>query len=179
MAARALHWLRTPPRPGGVREVWRVATPIIISMMSFTLMQFVDRIFLAHHSSVALRAALPAGTLSFTLTSFFQGLAGFSGTFVAQYHGAGRREECSRVTAQGIWLGILTWPLCIAVIPLGFWLLSIAGHPADVLAAEKTYMGILMLGGGMLGIQNALAGFFSGRGDTGTPMRAASSAASP
>ena len=172
MAARALHWLRTPPRPGGVREVWRVATPIIISMMSFTLMQFVDRIFLAHHSSVALRAALPAGTLSFTLTSFFQGLAGFSGTFVAQYHGAGRREECSRVTAQGIWLGILTWPLCIAVIPLGFWLLSIAGHPADVLAAEKTYMGILMLGGGMLGIQNALAGFFSGRGDTGTPMRA-------
>ena len=80
MAARALHWLRTPPRPGGVREVWRVATPIIISMMSFTLMQFVDRIFLAHHSSVALRAALPAGTLSFTLTSFFQGLAGFSGT---------------------------------------------------------------------------------------------------
>lgn len=172
MAARAFHWLRKPPRPGGVREVWRVAAPIIISMVSFTLMQFFDRIFLAHHSSVGLRAALPAGILSFTLTAFFQSLAGFASTFVAQYHGAGRREECSRVTAQGVWLGFLTWPLCIAVIPLGFWFLTIAGHPPDVLAAEKTYLGILMLGGGIWSVQNALAGFFSGRGDTGTPMRA-------
>jgi Na+-driven multidrug efflux pump len=81
--------------PGGYREVWRVAAPIIVSMASFTLMQFCDRMFLARHGSVSLRAALPAGILAFTLTVFFQALAGYAGTFVAQYHGAGRRSSAA------------------------------------------------------------------------------------
>ena len=161
---------KRPPEPGGYREVWRVAAPIIVSMASFTLMQFCDRIFLARHGSVSLRASLPAGILAFTLASFFQTLAGYAGTFVAQYHGAGRKRECARATAQGIWLGLASWPLCWALIPLGNWILAAAGHPADVLEAEKTYMGILMVGGGFWALTNALSGFFSGRGDTRTPM---------
>jgi multidrug resistance protein, MATE family len=152
--------------------VWRVAAPIIVTMASFTMMQFFDRVFLARYGSVELRAALPAGILAFTLTSFFQTLAGYAGTFVAQYHGAGRKKECGQATAQGIWLGLLTWPLGLALIPVGFWLLSVAGHPADVLVAEKTYMGILMTGCGFWAVTNAVSGFFSGRGDTSTPMRA-------
>ena len=147
-----------------------MAAPIIVSMASFTLMQFCDRVFLARYGSVELRAALPGGILAFTLTSFFQALAGYAGTFVAQYHGAGKKAECGRATAQGLWLGLLTWPLGLALIPAGFWLLSAAGHPADVLVAEKTYMGILMTGCGFWSMTNAVSGFFSGRGDTRTPM---------
>ena len=45
-------------------------------------------------------AAFPAGILALTLTMFFQALAGYAGTFVAQYHGAGRKRECARATAQ-------------------------------------------------------------------------------
>lgn len=165
-------WRPGPPVPGGVREVWRVAAPIIVSMASFTLMQFCDRIFLARHGSVSLRASLPAGILALTLTMFFQTLAGYAGTFVAQYHGAGRPRECARATAQGVWLGLVTWPVCWLLIPLGFWILTAAGHPADVLEAEKTYMGILLAGGGFWSLTHALSGFFSGRGDTRTPMAA-------
>ena len=156
--------------PGGYREMARVSAPIIVTMASFTLMQFCDRIFLAHDGSVSLRAAFPAGILALTLTMFFQALAGYSGTFVAQYHGAGRRQECGRATAQGIWLGLLTWPLGVALIPFGWWVLSVAGHPADVLAAEKVYFVILMTGCGFWSMTNAVSGFFSGRGDTWTPM---------
>lgn len=150
----------------------RVSAPIIVTMVSFTMMQFCDRIFLAHHGSVSLRAAFPAGILALTMTMFFQALAGYSGTFVAQHHGAGQKPECGRATAQGLWLGLLTWPLGIALVPAGFWLLSAAGHPADVLAAEKIYLGVLMLGCGFWSMTNAVSGFFSGRGDTRTPMLA-------
>lgn len=150
----------------------RVAAPIIVTMASYTLMQFCDRIFLAHHGSISLRAAFPAGILALTLGMFFQALAGYSGTFVAQYHGAGRKQECGRATAQGLWLGLLTWPLVLALVPFGFWLLTVAGHPADVLASEKTYFGILMIGCGFWSMTNAVSGFFSGRGDTRTPMLA-------
>ena len=161
-----------PPTPGGYREVWRVAAPIIVSMASFTLMQFCDRVFLARYSSVSLRASLPAGMLALTVGMFFQALAGYAGTFVAQYFGAGRYADCGRATAQGLWLGLLTRPLALALIPCGFWLLAAAGHPADVLAEEQTYLGILVAGCGFWSMHNAVSGFFSGRGDTGTPMRA-------
>jgi multidrug resistance protein, MATE family len=163
-------WKAGPAAPGGYREVWRVAAPIIVSMASFTLMQFCDRVFLARHGSVSLRAALPAGILAFTLTVFFQSLAGYAATFVAQYHGAGRKAECARATAQGIWLGLITWPLGLALIPAGIGLLRAAGHPADVLEAEITYLSILMVGCGFWSLTHAVSGFFSGRGDTRTPM---------
>lgn len=160
-----------PPSPGGVREVWRVAAPIIVTMASFTLMQFFDRVFLARHGSVSLRASLPAGIMAFTLTSFFQMLAGYAGTFVAQYHGAGRKTDCGRATGQGIWLGLLTWPLGLALIPVGIFFLTAAGHPPDVLEAEKIYLSISMLSCGPWALTHAVSGFFSGRGDTRTPMR--------
>ena len=35
--------------PGGYREVWRIAAPIVVSTASFTLMRFADRIFLSHY----------------------------------------------------------------------------------------------------------------------------------
>jgi len=57
-------------------------------MGTITLMQFTDRIFLANYSVEAITAALPAGILSFTLISFFMGVAGYTNSFVAQYTGA-------------------------------------------------------------------------------------------
>ncbi len=163
-------WLSRPPPPGGVREVWRIAMPIMISMASLTIMQFCDRFFLARYSEVAFRAALPAGALAFTLTTFFQTLAGYAGTFVAQYHGAKRKTDCVRATEQGIWLALITWPLGIAIIPFGISILERSGHAPDLLAAEKIYLTISILGCGVFALHNAVAGFFSGRGDTRIPM---------
>jgi multidrug resistance protein, MATE family len=164
----------TPPTdpgvPGGIREVVRVAWPLIISTGSFTLMQFVDRMFLAWHDAVSIQAALPAGILSFTLVSGFMAMAGYTNTFVAQYHGAGDRRGCSRATAQGVWLSLLSWPLLLALIVPGQWLLRVSGHPPDVLAQELDYFTILMAGGVTVPLGAAASSFFTGRGDTFTNM---------
>jgi len=101
---------RHPETPGGIRELLRVAYPLILSMGAFTVMQFCDRIFLARASSLSIQAALPAGVLSWTFVCVFQALAGYAGTFVAQYHGAGDARGCVRATAQGLWLAWLSWP---------------------------------------------------------------------
>lgn len=158
--------------PGGYVEVLEVAWPLIISMGSFTLMQFFDRVFLAWYSSTAIQAALPAGILSFTLICFFMALAGYANTFVAQYHGASQAEGCSRATAQGLWLAIFSWPLMLALIPVGWAILHASGHEADVLAAEKSYFTILMIGSVTTPLGAALSSFFTGRGDTITNMYA-------
>lgn len=161
---------RPTPRAGGYAEVWRIAFPIVLTTASFTVMQFIDRVFLAWHSEVALRAALPAGMLALTFTMFFQSLAGYSATFVAQWHGAGDRRECASAAWQGIWMGLATWPLCLALVPLGRWLLGHAGHDLAMLAAERSYYTILASAGGLFAISQALTGFFGGRGDTLTPL---------
>ncbi len=156
--------------PGGYRETLKVAWPLIVSMGSFTLMQFTDRLFLAWYSAVSIQAALPAGILSFTLVSGFMALAGYANTFVAQFHGAGDGPGCSRATAQGVLLALISWPLMLALIPLGLWLLRISGHAPEVLAEERAYFVILMLGSVTAPLGAALGGFFGGRGDTFTTM---------
>lgn len=62
--ARARPWI---DGPGGLREVSRVAFPLILSTASLSLMQFCDRMFLSWYSGVSIRASLPAGILSFTM----------------------------------------------------------------------------------------------------------------
>ncbi len=159
-----------PESPGGYRELWRVALPLIISTGSLTLMQFCDRMFLAQYSGVSIRAALPAGILSFTMICGFYALAGYANTFVAQYHGAGDRAGCARSVAQATWLALLSWPLVLMLIPAGWWILRISGHGADVLREELEYFTILMAGSLPSLLSSAVAGFFSGRGDTRTTM---------
>lgn len=158
--------------PAGYREVLRIACPLIISTASFSVMQFVDRVFLAQYSQVAIQASLPAGLLAFTLCSAFMAVAGYANTFVAQYYGAGNQRGCSRATAQGIWLALFSWPVILALIPVGRLLLRIAGHPAEVLAEELDYLTILMAGGVVIPLGAAISSFFTGRGDTLTNMYA-------
>ena len=159
----------TPP-PGGYREMWRIAAPLILSMASYTIMQFCDRVFLSRYSSVAIQAALPAGILAHTLICFFQALTGYAGTFTAHYHGAKESAQCVRSTVQGLWLALASWPLILVLIPLGLWLITLSGHAPAVIEAERVYFLILMAGGIMVPLNSAIGGYFMGIGRTTVNM---------
>ena len=158
--------------PGGYREAIQIAWPLVISMGSFTIMQFFDRMFLAWYSPVAIQAALPAGIFCFTMICGFMALSGYANTFVAQYHGSQNPIGCSRATMQGVWLALGAWPILIALIPIGRFLLSIAGHAPEVLEQELIYFTLLMSGGVVIPLGAAISSFFTGRGDTLTNMYA-------
>lgn len=163
----------TPPTVrGGYREILQVAYPLMISMGSFTLMQFVDRMFLAWHSPVSIQAAVPAGILSFTFICGFMALAGYSNMFVAQFMGAGDPRGCARATAQSVWVALGSWPLMLACIPVGHMVLHRSGHAPEVLAEELIYFNILMIGSVATPLGAALSGFFIGRGKTLITMTA-------
>lgn len=157
---------------GGYRELLKIAWPLIISTGSFSLLNFCDRMFLGWYSPEAFRAAVPAGILCFTMLCGFIALAAYSNTFVAQYHGARNYEKCSVATMQGIWLSLLSWPIMLALIPLGIFFLKKSGHGPTVFAQERIYFTILMLGSVSQSVSAAISGFFSGRGDTKTVMTA-------
>ena len=70
-------------------DVFRLTWPIALGMANNALMQFVDRVFLSQESTASLEAVLPASVLAGVFVCFFQSVVAYSGTFVAQYFGAG------------------------------------------------------------------------------------------
>lgn len=160
------------PAPGGLAEVLKVAAPLLISMGSFTLMQFCNRMFLAWYSEASLQAAIPAGILSFTFICFFMELTSYGTTFVAQYHGANELARCARATGQSFLLALISWPVMLALMPLGLWFITTSRHPPEAVRLETIYFTVLMIGSAGPCLGAALGTFFSGRGDTVTTMRA-------
>lgn len=153
-------------RRGGFRDSLRIIWPLMLSNSVHAIMQFTDRIFLSRYSDEAMQAAVPGGTLSYLLLCVLQVTVCYSGTFVAQFHGAGRRLACARSLTQCVWLMAVTVPLTLLAIPLGHLLLGVSGHAPSVVAAERAYFDIMMAGGVLLPIGGALNGYFTGRGFT-------------
>ncbi len=155
---------------GGLRELARVAYPLILSTASNTIMQFTNRVFLAHYSPDALAACVPGGLLAFVFGCFFVGTASYTNAFVSQYYGRGKTASVSVAVWQGVWLGLAAGAVLLALTPLGFYIIGHSGHPAAVIVLEKQYFAVLNAGG-IVAITNvALSAFFTGRGKTKVPM---------
>ncbi|NOU36483.1 MAG: MATE family efflux transporter [Kiritimatiellaceae bacterium] len=162
--------MNTTHSSSSYRALLRIAVPLIITSASFTVQNFCDRMFLAWYSPATLQAAVPAGILFFTLVCGFMSTAAFSNSLVAQYYGSGDLHSCSRSVAQSILLALFSFPLILLMIPVGRWMLSLSGHAPEVLAAEKTYLTVLLSGGLFLPLSSAVSSFFSGRGLTKVVM---------
>lgn len=151
---------------GNVREVFNTSFPLVLAMGANAINQFTDRVFLARYSDEAIQASLPGGILSWLFICLLVATAGYSGTFVAQFHGAGSKRDAAASYGQGLWLTLLSLPLILLTIPLGHYLLAFSGHSAPVFSAEKTYYDILQFGGVFCVLQAVLAGYFTGQGRT-------------
>ena len=153
-------------RKGNIREALRTSLPLMLAMGAHAINQFVDRVFLARYSDAAIQASLPGGILSWLFICLLVATAGYSGTFVAQFHGAGSRRDAAAAYGQGLWITLAALPLVMLSIPLGHALFRLSGHSAEVLQAETVYYNILQLGGFFCVLEAVLAGFFTGQGRT-------------
>ena len=101
---------------GSVRELLRVALPLVLSSGSLSLMNVIDRVFLTAYSTDALAASTPAGLLHWTAMSLVIGTAGCVTTLVAQYEGAGRKNRAGAAVWQGVWLSLTAGLIFLAVV---------------------------------------------------------------
>jgi len=155
---------------GGYGHVLRLAWPMILSTSSFSIMHFVDRMFVAWYSQDSLAASTPAGMASFVPLSFFIGTAGYVSTFVAQYRGAGRHHRIGPAVWQGIYLGLAAMVLMWCLYPLAGPIMNLGGHAESIRVLEIQYFRVLVLGGGLVVLNAVLNGFYTGRGKMYTVM---------
>ncbi|MCD6405760.1 MAG: MATE family efflux transporter [Planctomycetes bacterium] len=154
------------PGDGGYRHVIRVALPLILSNASATVMSFVDRIFLARYSGDAMAGAAFAGMAAWTLMTVFLGTAGYTGTFVAQYYGAGRKERISTAVWHGIYFALFSGVVLLVISGFSRQIMDLAGHAPGPRREEIIYFRIFLAGGGLIILNGALAAFFGGLGKT-------------
>ena len=151
---------------GGMWEVLKVALPLILASSAHAVNLLADRIMLDHYSETAVAGSMAAGLTSFTLSCFFLGIIGYTGTFVAQYYGAGAHDRVGTAVWQGIFLSILGGLLLATGWFWGSWLFSRFGHDPAVVRQEVDYFRLLSLGGILLLLNSAFCAFWGGRGKT-------------
>jgi MATE family multidrug resistance protein len=154
----------------GVKEVLTLALPLVVSMLSYALMNYCNRLFLTWHSTASVAAVIQAGVLSWVFYSFPLGLTMYTTTFVAQYFGAGQWHKIGRIVWQAIWIGVACVPLLIVAgwqLPEVF---ARLGHTPTMLAEERTYFHISLFGLGTATMAEALTAYFVGVGRTRVVM---------
>lgn len=151
-------------------ELWLLSYPLIVTMASQVVMQFVDRMFLAWYSHEALAACVPAGVLAMTFSAMFMGLASYTSVFISQYYAQKKYASVTISLWQGVLLAVLSACVLASLTPLGNWVIRLFDHGPTVMPLEIKYFTLLNLFGGFAVINNALASFFSGRGKTKIPM---------
>jgi len=151
---------------GGYREVLVIAIPLILSTGAWSILLFVDRMFLSWYSAEAIAAAMPAGMTSFAMLCLFIGTAAYVNTFVAQYYGAEEEHKIGAIVWQGIYFSGLSLFLIIPAYFFANDFFSLIGHAPKVQANETIYFKILMYSAMFMVLNNALSSFFSGLGKT-------------
>ncbi|WP_068469592.1 MATE family efflux transporter [Candidatus Protochlamydia phocaeensis] len=151
----------TPYPQGSVRELWQISFPLMISLMSVSLMLFLDRLFLSRYSIDALNASANAGILTQLMQFWCLSTVSIAEVFVGRYNGAGRLEKLGQPVWQMVWLSIASF---LWFIPIGLWAGPYFFHNDPYYSLESAYFKYLMCFGPMAALSAALSAFYIGRG---------------
>ncbi len=163
-------------RRAPIVEMLAIALPSVATMMSYTLMQFIDAKMVAHidpPNPAYIAAQGNGGIAAWLGISVMFGTLMIVNTFVSQNLGAGRGERGSVYAWTAIWLS-LAW--AIVLIPYGLAMPAIfgsMGHPEDVLALEIQYGQILIFGSFFTVATRGLSNYFYGMHRAGVVLVAA------
>ena len=142
-----------PPAPATEQDeaslgfMLKVGGPIIISTISYTLMQFVDRLMVAAYSAEALAAILPATMVGFVSSSFLLGVLTTVNAYISQSFGRRAYRDCAHYCWQAMYLGLLLTVLTTAILwPTAPALFHFIKQPQAIVPLEVTYLRITLLG---------------------------------
>ena len=128
-----------------LKYMLKLAAPMVVTNISFTVMQFVDRFMVSRLGTEALAAILPAGIISFVPASFVIGVMTSVNTFVSQSLGRGKKKDCSKYCWQAIYMGLAYLSVTVAIIwPAAPWIFRTLGHEPAVVNLEVIYLRIML-----------------------------------
>jgi multidrug resistance protein, MATE family len=163
----AMQWQARP-----LRALLRLAAPIAVSMLSYSIMTLVDTLVVGRLGASALAGVGLGGMVAFALLCFWFGLLRGTKTLVSQAIGAGRRDLVAAYRAASIATAVVAG---VAMIVVGQGVAELLAHVAATPAAghaARTYLRIRNLAAPMTLVFGALREVRYGEGDARSPMLA-------
>lgn len=152
-----------PSLMASVASVLRVALPLMVSAGTNSVVLFTDRtLLLWYEDGSHMSAAMAAGNLFWTLICLPVGLVSMTGAIVAQFVGSGKRRHVGRFMWQSVWFSLAMFPVFALLALAAPWMFTVSGQPAELIAAEASYLRIMLLGAVGCVMEAGLSGFFSG-----------------
>jgi MATE family multidrug resistance protein len=156
-----------------LRALLRLALPTVVTMSSFTLMQFIDKLMVSRVDAMYVGAQGNGGLISFVPISIAMGLVTVVNSFVSQNLGANRPDRGPAYAWNAMWLAMVYWALVIIPMALSLpWIFAAfrdANLPEAELARVTTrdnlsigYAQILMFGACLTLASRAASQFFYG-----------------
>jgi len=134
-----------PQDETSLKYMLKLAAPMVIAHISFTIMQFVDRFMVSRLGTEALAAILPAGYVGFLPAAFAIGVMTSVNTFVSQSLGRGDKKACSNYCWQAIYMGVAYSVVVVAIMwPAAPAIFKMLGHEPAVAAMEVIYLRIML-----------------------------------
>jgi len=128
-----------------LKYMLKLAAPMVVAHISFTIMQFVDRFMVSRLGTEELAAILPAGYVSFLPAAFAIGVMTSINTFVSQSLGRGDKKACSNYCWQAIYMGLVYSVVVVAIMwPAAPAIFKMLGHEPAVAAMEVIYLRIML-----------------------------------
>ncbi len=149
-----------------LNEVWSLAWPTILTMTSFTVMQFTDRLMVGQIGKVEIAAQGNAGTWAFAAISIIMGVVTVVNTFVSQHLGAKEPEKGSKYPWNAGWMALAAWFVIIVpfvfIIPHIFKLINPEEADAKLVSLESMYANYMLLGCVFLLVGRGFTQYFLG-----------------
>ena len=99
------------------REIWRIATPIMLGNLAQTIITFTDTAFLGHLGTNELSASMMAGLFYFVFTTVAMGFAVGIQIFIARRFGEGNLKQIGVIFQHGalfvLMLGVLLFSILL------------------------------------------------------------------
>jgi len=157
-------------RPGGYHQIWSLSYPVVLTMISQTLIGLFGTMMVGKINTAQLGAAGLGSIVGWAFLSFFNGIISTASTFVAQDYGAKQYNNIGRTAWHYIYIAIASYLIMLVFGTASNLILGFIGSSPEVQAYSITYIRIQLYSGIGVFISFALIGFFRGIGNTKTPM---------
>ena len=135
--------LRTNEQVEGFREVFRLSWPASLSMLSNTLIKFVDGWMVSRVSPASFSAQFYGSIMAFVPESFMLGTLMVVNTYVSQNFGAGRYRRCGLFAWAAIAVALLFSAFVVPLAAAGRGIFDLLGH--EEAALEAMYFRYMIL----------------------------------
>lgn len=146
---------------GSIRESLTVSWPLILGLLSMSIMLFVDRLLLSRYSVNDLAAASSSGTASYAFLVLPISIASISEVFVGRYHGEERHGEIGKPIWQMLWFSLMMVPLFALI---GIYAPSLIFYDSENIKLESDFFRVILYFSGFLFANVGISGFFVGVG---------------